>query len=360
MKILFDGDIYSRTSFGGMVRYCNQLINGLVERGIQVDLVLSDRAREPRGSGFPRCRRIQGTVDPDSYDLRHCSYCSGWGTIQAVPRVLTVHDMIDEMLPGPLVQMSSMAGRIVTKASAVLQADHVVAISHTTKRDLLRHVDVPEHRISVIHHGLDPALAADLVDSQSGRGRATDFQRKPYILHVGGREGYKNFTFLLRAFARSNTKDHATLVAVGSQQHFLADEQVVIDEHGLSAHVALTGYVPDEHLTALYAGAALVVVPSLYEGFGYPLLEAMACGAPIACSSAPALLELGQGVPLVFDPHDVHSAARALEDGLFQDHSERVAQGRRIAQRMSSSAMIDQYIRMYERVLGNSGNDRAV
>ena len=107
MKILFDGDIYSRTSFGGMVRYYNQLINGLTARGIDIDLLIHEGARSPTGTDFPRCRLVKNVNADDIYDIFHGSYYSDFSVISESKIVVTVHDMIDELLPQKLTKFGS-------------------------------------------------------------------------------------------------------------------------------------------------------------------------------------------------------------------------------------------------------------
>ncbi len=167
----------------------------------------------------------------------------------------------------------------------------------------------------------------------------------------GGRDGYKNFSFLLEAYAVSRAHTIAKLVAVGSQSHFLPGEEPIVAKYDLCKDVMLTGHVSDDLLRCLYAQAALVAMPSLYEGFGYPMIEALACEAVVACSSAPALVELGAGAPLVFDPMDVNGASRTLQVGLTRDHSRRRELGMQVASLFSEERMIRSYIEMYQRLL---------
>jgi glycosyltransferase involved in cell wall biosynthesis len=354
MRILVDGDIYSRTVFGGMVRYCNQLIDGLIARGVDVDLLVHDGLRLPNGGGLPACRLVRSIPQSRRYDIFHGSYYSD---IMAVPNartVVTVHDMIDELLAENLIRHASSSQCTAAKASAVGLADHVIAISRTTRQDLQRVLGVEDRRISVVYHGVGPefAICGQVEGRRLAEGELDLTQ--PFILHVGGREGYKNFGFLMEAYAMSGAKGRAKLVAVGSQTFLLPHERALAEAHGLQSDIILTGYVSDRLLSGLYACASVLMMPTLYEGFGYPLVEAMACGAVVACSTAPALVELGQGVPLVFDPHDVAGAARVIDRALSEDHSQRKEQARRIASGFSIQSMIDGHLDAYQTVLAQA------
>lgn len=350
MRILIDGDIYSRTSFGGMVRYYNQLISGLTARGINVDLLVHDDVRSLNGTQYPNCRLVRDFDQAEGYDIFHGSYYSDFQRTPNAKIIVTIHDMIDELLPRQLIECGSTSECAGAKENAIRYADHLVAISNTTKRDILRLHNVPDNQITVIYHGVDEAFGP--IDYAERR-RTLEQELKlfePYILHVGGRNGYKNFAFLLEAYANSKARDVAKLVAVGSQRFFLPDEDMLVERYNLQNDVLLTGYVSDTLLNCLYSHASIVVMPSMYEGFGYPMIEAMACGATIACSSAPALVELGHGVPLVFNAMDIDGAIKILDIGLTEDHSQRNELGKKIASSISLQGMIDRYIETYQRL----------
>lgn len=351
MKVLVDGDIFSQAPGGGAVRYCNQLVNGLVACGVEVHLLVGEGARLRSVSGYPDCRIVHDAVAHGGYGIFHASYYSDRFSAPGARTVVTIHDLIDELLPRSLTECASGSGDDDAKANAIRDADHLVAISEATRNDIVRVFGVPDDRITVIHHGV-PAV----FDSAAGTESESRLERElhlsgPFILHVGGRDGYKNFAFLLEAYGNSRARDIAKVVAVGSQTHLLPDEERIVAQYDLNESVMLAGYVPDELLRGLYSQAALVAMPSLSEGFGYPMIEALSFGATVACSSAPALVELGAGAPLVFDPTDVDGAARILEVGLGEDHSRRRELGMRIASRFSEERMIASYIRLYERLL---------
>ena len=355
MRILFDGDIYSRTVFGGMVRYCNQLIDGLIARGVDVDLLVHDGLRLPNGGGLPPCRLVRSIPQSRRYDIFHGSYYSDFTAVPPNTRtVVTVHDMIDELLAENLIRHASSSQCTAAKSNAVALADHVIAISRTTRQDLQRVLGVEDRRISVVYHGVAPefAICGQVEGRRLVEGELDLIQ--PFILHVGGREGYKNFGFLMEAYAMSGAKGRAKLVAVGSQTFLLPHERALAEAHGLQSDIILTGYVSDRLLSGLYACGSVLMMPTLYEGFGYPLVEAMACGAVVACSTAPALVELGQGVPLVFDPHDVAGAARVIDRAFSENHSQRKEQARRIASGFSIQSMIDGHLNAYQTVLAQA------
>jgi glycosyltransferase involved in cell wall biosynthesis len=182
------------------------------------------------------------------------------------------------------------------------RAAHIIAISEHTRQDILRIYHLPPERVSVIYHGHRPPVGLPQPQCESD----------PYLLFVGPRAIYKNFYFLLQAARDLLLKTpNLKLKCVGSAP-LSAPEKLYIDRLGLSPQVIHTGTVDDESLWQLYQGAKCLVFPSLYEGFGMPILEAFACSCPVISSSASALPEVGGDACIYFDPKDV----RALRDAL--------------------------------------------
>jgi len=180
------------------------------------------------------------------------------------------------------------------------RARKIITVSEFSRRRLLELTGVDENRVVVIPNGVGRQFVA--VDPE----RQAEVRRRlrlpsPYVLSVGSLEPRKNLPRLLEAWRQLSAKDrHLSLVLVGaSGQQFQS-----IDLTGNMPSVMTAGYVSDEDLPAVYSGAQLFVYPSLYEGFGLPVLEAMACGTPVVCSQITALAEVVQDAGLLVDPYD--------------------------------------------------------
>ncbi len=233
----------------------------------------------------------------------HETYYASAVAGKAKRRVLTVYDMIHELFPQHFPEQGMEAAR-AAKRDAVARADHIICISEATRRDLVRLLEVDPGKTSVVH------LAQDLAAS-AGPAYALP-SGKPFLLYVGARGGYKNFMALCKAYAASpRLRDAADLVAFGGGT-FTAEERRTFAESGISAHLhhAEGG---DALLATYYRGAAAFVYPSLYEGFGLPLLEAMACGCPVACSNASSIPEVAGNAALYMDPRSLDDMRAALE-----------------------------------------------
>jgi glycosyltransferase involved in cell wall biosynthesis len=186
---------------------------------------------------------------------------------------------------------------------ALGRADVVFTPTEAAKEDLVRAAGAPRERIAVVPHGVDPLFF---------EARAHQGPRTPYLLAVGTFEARKNLPVLLEALAllRRNGRDLALVVA-GRQAW---TQSLPLGE--LAPHVRLAGTVPDAELAALYAGAACFVIPSLHEGFGLTLAEAMAVGTPAVASDIPALREVGGETVRYADPHEPASFAAAIGEAL--------------------------------------------
>jgi len=235
--------------------------------------------------------------------------------------VVTIHDMGYLHFPEAHTALHRRYLRLSTLWSA-RAADRIIAISAATRDDLLRYTGVRPSKIAVIHHGvserfrpINDQTAIDAVLSRYGL-------RQPYFLYLGTVQPRKNLVRLIRAFASMMAGDHGTrhihrneqLVIAGKRGWLTSEiEQVARQQFGANQDaVVFAGYVPDEDVPALLSGAIGFVFPSLYEGFGMPVLEAMACGAPVLASNTSSLPEVAGDAALLVDPTDVGAIVAGL------------------------------------------------
>lgn len=236
--------------------------------------------------------------------------------------VITVHGLIDPSVPGRRhwfrqYYNSSVVPRLLRLAT------RVISVSNNTKRDLLRYTTIPEDKITVIHEGcalkgtehFDKTAARTLLETEYGL-------QGGFVLYVARLEHpNKNHVSLLRAYAslRSGDESLPRLVFVGGDSYRADIVKRAVKELSLEDRVTITGFVPDTHLPAFYRCALAYACPTLYEGFGLPLLEAMQFGVPIICSESSSLPELVGSAALKFDPESVPSIASALKAVLSDD-----------------------------------------
>jgi glycosyltransferase involved in cell wall biosynthesis len=229
--------------------------------------------------------------------------------------VVTVHGLIDPCVPGRRHFLRQQYNaRLVPRLLGL--ATRLISVSNNTKRDLLRYTSVPEDKITVIHEGcalqgtehISKASARTLLETEYGL-------QSEFILYVARLEHpNKNHVSLLEAYAllRRNGASPPRLVFVGGDSYRSDVVRRAVDALSLEDRVTITGFVPDAHLPAFYRCALAYACPTLYEGFGLPLLEAMQFGLPIVCSNSSSLPELVGSAAVQFDPHSIPSIAAAL------------------------------------------------
>lgn len=283
-------------------------------------------------------------------DLVHSLASTGpaWGRFA---RVTTVHDLIYAVHPEAHFGFRSVGMRVLVPL-AVRRSKRVIAVSHSTADDLIRHLHVDPSRIDVVPNGggVPPRPEIALPEEEIRR-RHTIPDGVPIVLCTAAKRPHKNLMRLLAALARMG--DRPVVVFTGYPTEHDDELLARASRLGVLDHIRFTGWVPDDELEGLYAAATCLVFPSLYEGFGLPVLEAMARGLPVACSDRSSLPEVAGNAALTFDPEDEEAMARAIER-LLRDPAERVRlseAGIERARRFSWHSAAMGTLRCYERAL---------
>jgi glycosyltransferase involved in cell wall biosynthesis len=325
-------DVPQRT---GTEAYSLHVIRGLIAAGGAHRFVLYLRDTPP-AELFPPAPNVQLTVIARRRLWTHTalgpavrrarpdvlfvpSHVVPWPDVGGVPAVVTVHDVGYRRYPQahPLFERAYLDWS--TRHSA-RTARRVIAVSQATANDLARFDGVSPSKTRVIHSGIDETLKpvhnlAEIVALRDRYGIDG-----PYVLHVGSLHSRKNLIRLVEAFER--VKDEVgglRLVLAGRPGWGARTIARRITQLGLTGRVILPGYVDQGDLAALYSGARVYAFPSLYEGFGFPALEAMACGTPVVCANSSSLPELTGDAALMFPPEDVAALADALNRALTDD-----------------------------------------
>ncbi|HEY1801718.1 MAG TPA: glycosyltransferase family 1 protein [Terriglobales bacterium] len=216
------------------------------------------------------------------------------------PFAFTIHDLSHIYCPensSPLIRLyySTILKRSCQRAA------HILTVSEFTRRQIMEWAGVSSAKVVNVSCGVDPEY------QPSGKAYGLPF---PYLLCVSNRKGHKNEIRLIEAFAKARISTQLHLVFTGQAT---AEISGCIARHGLTTRVHFTGAVPEDRLPSLYRGAEALVFPSLYEGFGLPVLEAMACGTPVVTANVTAMPEVSAGAALLANPTSVDEIARAIE-----------------------------------------------
>jgi glycosyltransferase involved in cell wall biosynthesis len=228
------------------------------------------------------------------------------------PSVITVHDLAFLKYPRFLTRNSAHYYGQVDLAAR--HADHIIAVSESTKRDTAQLLGVPNEKITVIYEAAHPVFRPVANIDALARVRTQYHLPENFILFVSTIEPRKNLPTLLRAYRRlrDNYKSDAVLAIAGSRGWLFEEVDKVIAELKLEDAVRFLGNVPNEELVYLYNAAKLFVFPSFYEGFGLPPLEAMACGTPVIVSNVSSLPEVVGDAGMLINPEDVEGLTVAM------------------------------------------------
>jgi glycosyltransferase involved in cell wall biosynthesis len=221
------------------------------------------------------------------------------------PSVVTVHDLSFEHMPSVMSPRDRFMFRTFVPRSAS-RADRVLTVSEQTKRDVVERYGIAEEKIVVTPNAVDPIFSPD--------GAAPE--RRPYALFVGGIQPRKDPVAAIEALALLN--GDLELVIVGAEKRGGPEVRDALRRLGLEQRVELTGHVGHEQLAGLYRGAVCLVFPSRYEGFGLPVLEAMASGTPVVAANAGALPEVAGDAAILVEPGDAAAIAEGIRRALAE------------------------------------------
>jgi glycosyltransferase involved in cell wall biosynthesis len=233
---------------------------------------------------------------------------------RAGKHVVTIHDVIPLVLPGAFPTRHRL---VLATAFARIrrQADMVIVPSYAAAEDVVRYLKVERERIVVIPMGCEPRFRPIVQSARAATLRRRYALPERYVLFVGTLEPRKNVEALLQAFASllgEKPHDDLKLVVAGGKGWGGIDLQAKVEALKLGDRVIFTGFVNDDDLPDLYRGALMFVYPSLYEGFGLPILEAMACGTPVITSNRSSLPEVAGDAALLIDPTRPEELAAAM------------------------------------------------
>lgn len=264
--------------------------------------------------------------------------------------VVTIHDLI-------FLRHPEFYNWVDTKIYAwkfrqtLREADHVIAISECTKRDILYYGDIDEQKISIVYQSFAPRFSVEVSEEQRTQVRSAYQLPQRYILNVGSIEARKNILQAVQALPL--LPDDVALVMVG--RHTPYTEQVLqyVREHHLEERVRVLHGVPDEHLPMLYALAESFVYPSVYEGFGIPIIEAISCGLPVVACSGSCLEEAGGPDSLYVQPGNVEAMAAAIRLTLVgaEGRELRIENSKKYIRRFSGCNVADQVVNVYQSLL---------
>lgn len=358
MNIGIDARLWNESGVG---RYIRNLVKGLDEKGIRdhrFTIFLGPKAYSSVNFVSPNFKKVESSVswhtiseqisfkkvlEREDLDLVHFPYFS-YPIFYNKPFVITIHDLIIDhyptgmasSLPLPMYYAKYYAYKKIIK-SAVKKAEKIIAPSNATKDELISHYKAKKDKVEVVYEGFDPLISENAAKEK--------LVSKNYILYVGNAYPHKNLKNLFEAFKIVRKKIDVDLVCIGRDDFFYARYEKKVHDGVYFLHS-----IDDSTLFAYYTNARLLAVPSLMEGFGLPVIEAMSLSCPVVSSNTKALTEIGNSACQYFDPEKIPDIAekilRVLSDtGL---RGELIKKGLLQSRKFSWEKCVDQTLKIYE------------
>ncbi len=311
-------------TYSGIGTYLRSLVYWLSDLPGEEDYLLFGKDAEVqgilRGGRYRGVTWKAGPYDPVSLfinpikklnvDVYHCPHYNMPFGIKR-PSVITIHDLIHLVCPDLLTDRRAHWYASWMLPSAAHRASHIITVSEYSKHEILQHLKVPETKVTVIYHGVEEAFhPLSKVEVESYRIARRLPER--FLLYVGLLKPHKNVVRLLKAFSALHL-DGVSLLLVGKRDSRYRELDMILEKEAFRQNVIFQSPIPFEELPLLYNAAESLALPSLYEGFGLPALEAMACGTPVVCSQTTSLPEVVGDSAVLVDPFSAESISRGMK-----------------------------------------------
>lgn len=366
MKILYDYQIFTEQKYGGVSRYHFELAKNinLIEAKKDTVKIISPLYRNHylnekninfsfKGHKFPdfsKFVKLSSIINSFFFpilswyfnpNIIHQTY---YNTSKYLPsrakKIITIHDMVHELFPNQFLKNDKTTK---LKKKALEEADHIICVSKNTQDDLINLFNINAEKTTVIYHGL--SLGQQVI-------RYPKKAKKPYLLYVGKREGYKNFKRFIEAYSSNKIKNFYDIVIFGGGK-MSKDEIEMFNKLEIpkTSFKQIDGN--DSLLAGYYKNASLFVYPSLYEGFGIPPLEAMSFGCPVVCSNTSSIPEVVGDAALLFNPYSVESIRENIICALYNEKIKLslIAKGQKRVKKFTWKKCAEQTYKVYEKVL---------
>ncbi len=346
IKVGFEGSTLFSKGYTGIPFYIQKLIENFEENSsvsphifFPINRYFKKKYLAPFTYNYPT-HWYWNSINLNSIDIIHCTHAP-FLNLKGVQKIATIHDlafMVDELKGIEIASAYFVKKRIKLFNQISKHADAIISVSQKTKEDFLRFFDFPEHKIHVIH-------LAPIVKTLSFS-TTNIYAKTPYLLSVGGVSTRKNTLNMVKGFLKSNASENHSLLVVG--KNGLGNEEVFkyLQKNDHYQKVILLGYVNNLQLQSLYKHASGFVFPTLYEGFGMPLLEAMNNHLPIVTSTLGAAPEVTNGHAALVNPFDIDEIAGGI-DTLTQKNKNELDNAFQYAQSFQWSKNIKETIAVY-------------
>ena len=365
MKILFDYKIFFSQRYGGPSRYFLNLfenlnktesnamilspfyVNEYLKKSKLKNMIIGTKFPRIKFTGFFLNKINQGLskflckkIDPN---IIHTTYYDDFIVDKKKPLIVTVHDLIHEIYYNEF----SKEKNYRPKKKILDSASHIICVSKNTKNDLLKYYDIKDDKISVVYHG---SFGLEKINNNYNQKKLTI--EKPFFLYVGSRKRYKNFFCLIDAFLKNKKiYNNFKIVCFGGGPILNSEKKIFREKKFDFKKIINFSNHDDELLYKLYKNATALIYPSLYEGFGMPILEAMSIGCPVISSNSSSMPEIYGDAALTFNP----SSTEELSDNILniamniENREKFIKKGKLQSQKFTWANCSKQTLNVYEK-----------
>jgi len=357
---------------GGITRYTNELVSGYAHQGhtvvlfmhphsysyppphkniqvIYIKPLLEINNRLSRYIDYFFCKpQITGYFKKNNIQsgIFHSTYFTFYKDSK-IPQIMTIYDLTREKFPKSFNYIINKVFRTITKKS-LQESDAIICISKQTANDLCSYYKIEPNKTDAIYLGVNPTFNIKTQEKKDSF-KLSKKIFKPYILFVGKRSTYKNFKKFTEAYADWEHKNKFSLVTIGGGK-FTKKESNSMEKLGLNNNIISFDLVTEKELVMFYNCTHSFVFPSLSEGFGLPLLEAMSCGTTILVSDIPVFQEIAGDIPYYFDPYSKESIVKALDNSMVKNQS-KIDDGLELVKKFTWENTVKKTIKVYEKLL---------
>lgn len=371
MIIYINGIIYSLQKDGGVSRYTNEIINGLIKNGHQVKLLVNKNNNITKKNpnveyiyvnSFPILKNKIGKIftyaihEYKTYifmkkiknknAIFHSTYLSGFSGLK-IPQVLTIHDLTREKFKNFFNKITNKFIILKTKRS-IKNVDKIICVSQDTAKNLTSFYKTDKSKIEITHLGVDNKFT---IKSAAEKEKFLKKKKitKPYILFIGKRQGYKNFNKFIIAYSKidEKIKNNIEIITIGGGV-LTKKELLLIKNLKIENSIKNFQNICEEELVMFYNCADLFIFPSFSEGFGLPIIEAMSCGIKILASNIEIFREIAKNVPFYFSPQKIDEIKNAIEISISKNETQKIEMGLKIANELKWENTINKTILIYK------------
>ncbi len=299
--------------------------------------------------------KFPAVIAEEEVDIMHFPYFSV-PIFYNRPFIVTIHDLIlhhfptgkASTLPRFVYSAKYFGYKLILQAAAD-KSSKIITVSSATKSEIRDHLQIRDEKIVVIHEGIAKLKASQKLENNIKK--FSSFENGQYILYVGNAYPHKNLQLLIHAFLEARkTNETSQLILVGTRDYFYARLEKSFKDAVDANAIVFFGKATDDELALLYENAKATIVPSLMEGFGLPVLEAMSCGSLVIASNIPALKEIGGDVPIYFNSNSLDELETIIQEVLGKSsatYKERIEKGKALVKKYSWQKMAKETLKIY-------------